>query len=189
MIQADMKLWWAYEEQLEAEKKYLKVWKDEKKLTAKEQAILEKTDYEKPNPPNDWTKAPATLIVWDDMAGNKAVYNNTGKGALHKITILHRHWHSSLIHVGQYYHSAVGKQIRNDLSMLMLFSNKNKDIKKAIPTEFSSVIDYEKFMSMWDESTAEHPYEFFMRDFDQKDCQKKFRKKFDDCFLLRVKYK
>jgi hypothetical protein len=50
-IQADMKLWWAYEEQLEAWKKYLRVRKDEKKLTAEEQAILEKTDYEKTGSP------------------------------------------------------------------------------------------------------------------------------------------
>jgi hypothetical protein len=187
-IQADMQLWWAYEEQLEAWKRYLRVRKDEKKLTAKEQAILEKTDYKKPDAPNDLKKAPATLIVWDDMAGNKAVYNNTGKGTLHEFTILHRHWHSSLIHVVQHYHSAVGKQIRNNLSMLMLSSNKNKDIKKAIGTELSGIIAYKKFMEMWDESTKEHPYEFSMCDFDQKDPQKKFRKNFDEFFYLRVIY-
>jgi hypothetical protein len=182
-IQADMKLWWAYEKELEAWRKYLRVGKDNKKLTAEEHAILEKTDYEKPDPPNDWKKAPATLIVWDDMGGNRAVYNNTAKGALHEFTVLHRHWHCSLIHVVQHYHSAVGKQIRNNLSMLMLFSNKNKDIKKSIATEFSGVVAYDKFMEMWDESTKEHPYEFFMCDFDQKDPQKKFRKNFNEFFL------
>jgi hypothetical protein len=132
-IQADMKLWWAYEKEFEAWRKYLRVGKDEKKLTAEEQAILEKTDYEKPDPPNNWKKAPATLIVWDDMGGNRAVYNNTAKGALHEFTVLHRHWHCSLIHVVQHYHSAVGKQIRNNLSMLMLFSNKKKASRSRLP--------------------------------------------------------
>lgn len=185
-IVADMKQWWAYEETLEAYHKFLKT-KDTKKLTAEEVSLLEKCDYEKPDAPNGWTKAPATLLIFDDMAGRKEVYPSNGsKSLLHAFTILHRHWHCSMIHVVQHYHGAVAKQIRNNLSLLILFSNKNKDMRKEISKEFGGVIEASKFLEMWDESTPpDKPWKFFMCNFDEKNMNRKFSRNFNQFFILQ----
>lgn len=185
-IKADMHMWWDYEKTKEAYEKYIKV-RDVKDLTADEMMLLEKTDYEKPEAPNGWKKAPATLLIFDDMAGRREVYPTNGsKSKLHAFTILHRHWHCSILHVVQHYHGAVGKQIRNNLSLLILFGNKNKDTLKSVSNEFGGIIEASKFLGMWEEATpSDKPWEFFMCNFDEPDLNRKFRRNFNQFFILQ----
>jgi hypothetical protein len=167
--------------------KYLKLWKKLMKAKdidsfirnceAEEIAILENNDYQVPE-----TKykngMPQSLIIFDDLVGSKVVYNNS---SLNKFLLQHRHYLTSILFSVQVWKGAVPRGIRNNLSLMIMFSNKSIPIKQEIAEELSAYITPDKFMDMWDFACKE-PHDFFMINFDSKD--KKFRRNFNEIIIL-----
>lgn len=104
---------------------------------------------------------------------------------MHSFAILHRHLLCSVVFICQHFHSAINKQLQNNLSLLILFGNKSKEIKKKIAKEFDRVVEPDKFIELWDEAIEDAPWNFLMCDCDQKNPNKKFRKDFDEFFILQ----
>lgn len=130
-------------------------------------------------PETEWKHGmPTALIIFDDLAGNKELYRADSKGAANNFFILHRHLLCSVIFLCQTYKNGVPRQIRNNLSLLMLFSNKSKEMKKEIAAEMSAWVSEEEFTDLWDFCTSES-YGFLMVDWDTKDPTRRFRKNFD----------
>jgi len=166
---------------------YIKIWnrfiksKDEKtwlnKAEPYEIALLQDNDYQPPNTP--WKRGmPTTLVIADDLVGNRAIYNNA---QLVKFLLVHRHWLSSVLFSVQVFKGAIPKGIRNNLSLLILFKNKSPQIRKEIAEEMSSHISQEMFENLW-EYCCEDDHEFMMIDFDSK--ENRFRKNFDTVIKL-----
>ena len=74
------------------------------------------------------------------------------------------------------------RQLRSNLSLLLLFAQKNDDIRKDISNEFSSAVPREKFLAMWDYATKSM-HDFYMLDFDAPP-KLRFRKNFDEVFVV-----
>ena len=176
-IKADIEEYKSYEQQLKIYKKFLKV-RNIDRLTAEELFELNLMDFEEPQTPFK-QGMPTSLIIYDDLVGNRDLYRADSKGMLNSFIILHRHLLTSVLFVSQIWANAVPRQIRNNLSLLILFRNKNTKMKEEIGVEMSSVIDVESFVKLWDFAT-EQDYSFFMIDFDAKDKRYRFRKNFNE---------
>lgn len=169
-------------------KDYIKVWKRFVKAKSPEAwldqadpaeiAILQEHDFQPPQTP--WVHGmPTTLIIADDLVGNRAVYNNQ---ELVKFLLVHRHWLTSILFAVQVYKGAIPRGLRNNLSLLMLFNNKNHQIRKEIAEELASHITVEQFEAIWDYCCKEQ-HDFLMVDFDSKDYR--FRKNFNE--IIKIK--
>lgn len=121
---------------------------------------------------------PSTLIVFDDMVGDKRVYRGDSAGVVGRFALRHRHFNCSLAFLSQAYKSGIPRQLRNNLSLAVFFANKSDRIKEEISEEMSSFISPDDFVNLWNYSTEE-PHSFFMIDFDAKDPRHRFRKCFD----------
>jgi hypothetical protein len=169
---------------------YLKLWKrlmrskdfDSflRKCSAEEIALLEEHEYEPPH--TDYEHGmPTTLIIFDDLVGNKAVYGNN---VLNKFCLQHRHYLTSLCFSCQVWKGAVPKGIRNNLSLMMMFRNKSEAIKKEIADELSAYVTPEKLIEIWDYCCQE-PHEFMMINMD--DPKHRFRRNFNEIIMLEDK--
>jgi hypothetical protein len=174
-----------YKEYLRKKKlyeKFLKIKRIEE-LTPEEIIELDIDNWEEPT--TEWKHGmPTSLLIFDDLVGNKDLYRADGKGIFYNFVILHRHLLTSVIFLSQVVKNGVPRQIRNNLSSLILFSNKSESIKKELAEEFSSFCKPEKFIEMWDFACQE-PHEFFMIDMDASGKNKKyrFRRNFDTLIL------
>lgn len=121
---------------------------------------------------------PSTLVVFDDMVGDKRVYRGDSAGVVGRFALRHRHFNCSLCFLSQAYRCGIPRQLRNNLSLAVFFQNKSDRIKEEISEEMSSFISPEDFISLWNYS-CEEPHSFFMIDFDAKDPRHRFRKCYD----------
>jgi hypothetical protein len=134
-------------------------------LTEDEILDLYELDFQKPVP--RFERPPTSLLVFDDLVGNKDLYRSDSKGTINSFVILHRHLLTSVLFVCQIWKNAVPRQIRNNLSLFMLFGNKSEAIKKEVAEEVSSYVKPEEFMALWDKA-CEPPHSFFKIDLDGK---------------------
>ena len=140
---------------------------------------LSQREFEPPEKPKYWKQMPTSLIVFDDLYGNKELYSTNAKNPMSKFAILHRHKLTSMLFLVQGFHNGIPRQLRSNLSMVILFAQKNQKLKEEIATELlGSYITKEQFIEMWDTATQEQ-HNFFMINFDEKDKNKKFRQNFD----------
>ena len=138
-------------------------------------------DFQPPVCPTRSGLMPQSLIIFDDMLGTP-VYSNKPNAPLRNFTILHRHMLTSMLFLTQTFKAGLPKGLRNNLSMVILFTNKSDEIRKEIAREFSSFVNEATFLSMWDEATRE-PFGFLMVDFDARDPKLRFRKNFDTLLI------
>lgn len=181
-IRDDIDEYKQYERKLKLYQKFMKV-KSIDSLTPEELLDLELDDFEEPT--TEFKHGmPTSLIVLDDLVGNTDLYKANAKGVFNNFVILHRHLLTSVIFLCQVYQNGIPRQIRNNLSCLLLFRNKNDAMKKQIAEEASSFVTVDHFLQMWDYSCVE-PWDFFMIDFDTKDKQYRFRKNFNELVELK----
>jgi hypothetical protein len=155
-----------------------------KRLTPEE--ILEvdlmmNSEEEIDEPTCRFEKMPTSLLIFDDLVSNTELYKNTPRGIFYNFAILHRHLLCSLLFVVQTWSGAVPKQIRANLSLVMLFDLK-PEIKKQVADEMCANMNEEAFIRMWEEACI-NSYDFFMINFDAPK-KFKFRRNFDEIFLL-----
>lgn len=151
--------------------------------SADDLALLEKSDYEEPPKPKWKRGTPTTVLIFDDLVGNRDLYRSDAKGPVASFAIRHRHHHTSMIFLTQTYHNGIPRQLRSNLSLLILFANKNDALRKQIAAEFSSFVPLQRFLDMWDTATSTAAHHFFMCDFDASDPRLRFRKNFDQIFV------
>jgi len=171
--------------------------------SADDVVLLEERDYEEPPKPKWKRGTPTTVLIFDDLVGNRDLYRSDAKGPVASFAIRHRHHHTSMIFLTQTYHNGVPRQLRANLSLLILFANKNDAMRKQVAAEFSSFVPQQRFLDMWDSAVgagsavaatadtasgrgavgAVIPHHFFMCDFDAQNPQLRFRKNFDQIFL------
>lgn len=167
MYEADLKVW----------KKFCRM-RDPRRLTDDEVMALERMGWREPQ--TDYKEgAPTHLLVFDDCVGSKELYRTDSKGPVASWVIKHRHDRCGVLFISQIFNNAVPKQIRSNLSMVMLFAQKNENIRKSASLEFSSFVSAEDFARMWEEATLEK-FHFLYADFDSK-CKpdERFRVCFD----------
>jgi hypothetical protein len=76
--------------------------------------------------------------------------------------------------------SSCPRAVRNNLTHLLLFRNKDIKTLSQIASEFGGEIDEETFMTVYNEATKDSPHDFLFIDTAKKDCHPSmFRKNFD----------
>jgi hypothetical protein len=78
---------------------------------------------------------PSTAIVFDDMVGDKQVYRGDSSGLVGRFSLRHRHYNACIMFLSQAYRNGVPRQLRNNLSTAVFFSNKSDRIKIEISEE------------------------------------------------------
>jgi len=141
--------------------------------------ILYENDFQPPDPEKYKNGAPTCLFIFDDLNYNKALYSNTSRDPNDpkKFFILHRHKLCSVLFLCQTYKSGLPKQLRNNLSLMLLFANKSEQMKKEIAEELSSHVSPEDFVALWLHACAQ-PHDFLMIDYDGPR-EQMFRRNFD----------
>lgn len=141
---------------------------------------LSMNDFQPPQ--SEWDAMPTSLIIFDDLVGNKELYTSNPKGVMPSFAILHRHLLTSMLFLSQVYKGGLPRQLRNNLSLLMLFSNKSPEMMKEVSLEMASHIKPEQFVELWERATQQR-HDFLMVDFDTKKDKYRFRQNFDTLLL------
>lgn len=180
-IKDDIQRWKDYEKEAALWKRYLKV-KDIEDLSNEDVLALYMMDFQEPVQP--FPKFPCSLLVFDDLVGNKELYRSDSKGIFNSFVILHRHLACSCIFLSQIFHNAVPRQIRTNISTWVLFKNRNSGLRKEIADELSGAISPEAFLELWDRAT-DGDHDAFMIDFDAKDKKFRYRKNLNELLVLK----
>lgn len=137
----------------------------------------------------DWTepvkpfkKFPCSLLVFDDLVGNRELYRADSKGLFNSFVILHRHLGCSVIFLSQIFHNAVPRQIRTNISSWLLFANRNAKLKREVAEELCGSISPETFLDLWDTATRED-HSFFMVDTDAGDKRFRYRRNLNELLI------
>jgi hypothetical protein len=120
-------------------------------------------------------------MIFDDCVGRRDLYRSDSKGTVAQFTIKHRHHHTSIWFMSQIFSNAVPKQIRSNLSFVVLFAQKNESIRKQACLEFSSHVSADDFAAMWAAATSD-PHGFFFVDFESPP-EIRYRIGFDRAFV------
>ena len=172
-----------YEEHQEHQKLWKKFLrhKDPLKLKDEEVLKLDKLGWQPPDPTKFTLGRPTNLMIFDDCVGSRDLYRADSKGTVAQFTIKHRHHHTSIWFMSQIFSNAVPKQIRSNLSFVILFAQKNENIRKQASLEFSSHVSAEDFASMWAAATAD-THGFYFVDFESPP-EIRYRIGFDRAFI------
>ena len=98
--------------------------------------------------------------------------------------VLHRHLLVSCCVCLQAFKGTLAKGLRQNLSQVMLWSNKNKEMSKSICEEFANFISAEKLQKAWDYATSKSPYDFLCLDFYATDPRFKVRRCLHEAILI-----
>jgi len=169
---------------------------DETILTYHEKSFFEK----KPEWKYGSIEPPKSLLILDDIIGSPAIANGSG---LNKIATLNRHLAPlkddfidkkgnvrsacglAVIILSQSYRfqNGIGRILRENLSLLTLFANKQEKQMSVIKEELGSVIDEDLFEKAYEYATAK-PYGNLTIEFQPKCKTKVFRKNLNEviCF-------
>ena len=178
-IKNDITIWKNYEYEVKRYNEALNYKGDFSKFKDQDYLyFLYDNDWRPPKKPQHLDRMPFTLIVFDDLVGNKYLYSSGCKNEATKFFILHRHMLTSCLFLTQIWKNALPRQIRNNLSLMILFKNNSHKIKLEIADELSSHISAEKFVELWDYATKD-PYQFFMVDMDGPK-ELRYRKNFNE---------
>lgn len=139
-------------------------WEDfdgEDLLTVCDEFCFEKPETEYKN------GMPTTCLIFDDLQGNKDLYSHQGASAriVNNFFVLTRHFRTSVFYCNQSFKSmGVPKAIRQNLSWLILFSNKSPEIRKEIAMECAAIISPEEFVEYWEYATKDSRHDFLYLD-------------------------
>jgi hypothetical protein len=145
-------------------KKFLRH-KDPMRLKDEDVLKLDRLGWHPPDPSKFILGRPTNLMIFDDCVGSRDLYRSDSKGTVAQFTIKHRHHHTSIWFMSQIFSNAVPKQIRSNLSFVVLFAQKNESIRKQASLEFSSHVSADDFAAMWAAATSD-PHGFFFVDFE-----------------------
>ena len=200
LVEADRDAW---EEFLGRKKSYEKYKKDithKKILSFNDLDLINYLDLgflddKKPEWKYEKEEPPKSLLILDDCLGSQAITQSSG---LVKLATLNRHIapmkedHSgrsacglAVIILVQTYrmNSGIGRALRENVSLLTLFKNKQEKQLNAIKEELANVVDLETFDKAYEYATAEK-YGNLTVDFVPKDPSMTFRKNLNELIIF-----
>jgi hypothetical protein len=171
------------QELVKAYKRFLRV--GPHKLTPADLALIEPLldangDIQEPEP--RFERPPTSICIFDDCVGNTELYKTQARGPFYQFSILHRHLLTSILFVTQTYAGAVPKQIRANLSLMLLFRLK-PSIQETVADELFSSERNDLIVRMWDQACQE-PFEFFLVNLDEPDKTKRYRRNCNEIFVV-----
>ena len=196
-VEADRDEFEQYLEEKEMYKDFNKKFREKSQLTDDELMMY----YEKgfftipPKWKYDKEEPPKSLLILDDCLGSPAILQSSG---LTKIATLNRHiaplkeTHSNrsacglaVIILSQSYkfQNGISRILRENLSLLTLFKNKQEQQVKAIKDELANVVDEELFNKAYEYATREK-YGSLTVDFQAKCATKTFRKNLNEVIIF-----
>eukprot|EP00877_Chromochloris_zofingiensis_P002601 jgi/Chrzof1/12341/Cz06g31050.t1 len=179
-MQADLEDYKVYERQSELWERFKRMRKPEHQLTDAEVQELEAMDWQPPK--TDFKQGkPTFAVVFDDQVGNRDLYRSDAKGFFAEWAIRHRHARCCVAWICQVWQNGVPRQLRSNLSMLVLFAQKNRQLRESVAAEFASFVDEDTFQRYWELATSK-PRSFLFCDFDGPP-ELRFRVGFDKIIL------
>ena len=190
-VEADRDEFEEYLVKKELYKKYKKDIANKPFMSINPENLLQYMDYgffeEEPIWKYDKVEPPKSLLILDDVIGSPAIFQSSG---LSRVATLNRHLapldapHSgrsacglAVIILSQSYRlqNGVSRLLRENLSLLTLFLNKQEKQLQAIREELANVVDVDLFEKAYDYATKEK-YGSLTVDFRSKCPTKTFRK-------------
>jgi len=194
-VEADRDEWEEYLAHKEMYEKYKKDIKDKKYSFTDDEVIMYDSmgflDSKKPEWKYEKEEPPKSLLILDDVLGSQAILQSSG---LMKIATLNRHQAAlkenhkersacglAVIILTQTYRMQCGvsRVLRENLSHLVLFKNKQDAQMKAIREELANVVDEELFDKAYNYATAKK-YGSLCVDFAPKCNSLRFRKNLNE---------
>lgn len=175
-ILAEVETYKAHLEALRVWRKFMRTPRLEE-LNQADYQLLADIGFEEPK--CKWKQMPTTAIVLDDLAGSSA-YRADCKGPLNYFAVRHRHARTSIFFSVQTLSNSIPKQLRCNLSLLILFRCKSKNISKTAAEEYSSYVSSEEFQAYWEHATRE-PHSFLLCNFEAP-AGEQFRMGFDQMY-------
>lgn len=138
---------------------------------------------------------PKSCLILDDCLSSPAILQSSGLtqcATLNRHIAPLQHAHSgrsacglAVMILSQTYRmqNGLGRCLRENLSLLTLFSNKQQKQLECIKDELANVVDEDKFMQAFRYATKEK-YGNLTIDFIPKDSQKVFRKNLNECIIF-----
>jgi len=138
---------------------------------------------------------PKSLLILDDCLGSPAILQSSG---LTRISTLNRHLaplkkiHSNrsacglaVIILTQSYrmNNGISRVLREQISLLTLFKNKQQKQLEAIKDELANVVDEDKFMKAYNFATKDK-FGSLTTDFSAKDDKYQFRKNLNELIII-----
>ena len=157
---------------------------DTDKLTEEELISLYEYDFSDPRDGEMFKHGrPSIMIAFDDHIGNRDVYRGDCKGPVAEFTLLHRHFNCSMVFMAQVYRTGIPLGIRNNLNVVVFFSNKSISLKADVAEEMSNFVSQEQFIDMWTYATESEDHGCFMVIFDADRPEWRFRKNFNQLLM------
>jgi len=150
-------------------------------LSMDENLLLYERDYQPPKPPFKHGKVPSFCFIFDDLVGHRELYAATPRGPVAKWLLMSRHLKTSIIFLVQTWHNTLNRQLRNQVSVYILFSNKSLSLKRQIAEELSAYCSVDELVKLWDAAT-ENKYDFLLIDVRNREAM--FRRNFDEVLTI-----
>ena len=196
-VETDRDEWEEYLEKKELYKEFKKKMRSESMMSDDELLNFYELDFF--NEPPKWKYAkeepPKSLLILDDCLGSPAILQSSG---LTKVATLNRHIaplqqnHSgrsacglAVIILSQSYkfQNGISRILRENLSLLTLFKNKQEQQVKAIKEELANVVDVDLFEKAYEYATK-NAYGSLTVDFNSKCKSKTFRANLNEVIMF-----
>ena len=178
---ADIKDYQEYQRRLAIWKKFLKV-KSVNQLTPEELVTLD-VDCDWEEPQTRWKYGmPSTLMIFDDLAYDR-VFSSHNRMFLN-FFILHRHLLVSCMLGLQSFKGTLARGLRSNLTVAMLWRQKNVEIQKEVASEFSNFISPKKLIKLWDIACKENQWDFLTVYFYANDKKYRLRKNLNELLIV-----
>lgn len=153
-----------------------------KQLTEREEAILERRDLQPCHYPEPY---PRPFLILDDLSHMKVL----DKAWFISLCLRHRHIGGgvglSMAIICQSLHGGVSRVIRQNASLIVLFSTHDQTAKDDLYAECSHLLDKEEFLSLFEDATESY-HSFLSVDLSQKDPNFAFSRDFEHWYEVKL---
>lgn len=174
----------AAKEKYEEDQEYLEAYKalvKGKSLTTRQEVLLDMRDAQPLTDPSPW---PRPCLLLDDLSHMKIL----DKPWFISLCLRHRHLAGgvslSMLIICQSLHGGVSRVVRQNCSLICLFSTHDKTCIDDLYKECSHILDQEEFINVFRNATEEF-HSFLAVDLSQKDPNKVFSKNFETWYQIR----
>lgn len=153
----------------------------DKKLTPRQELLLEKRNCEPLDNPTPW---PRPCLMLDDLSH----LNVLTKPWFVSLCLRHRHVANgvslSMFILCQSLHGGLSRVVRQNCSLICLFTTHDKSCIEDLYKECSHLLGRDEFDAVFDDATQDF-HSFLAVDLSQKDCNKVFSRNFEHWYQIR----
>ena len=172
-------------EKYDEDQEYIQAYNDllhERPLTARQQFILDARDCQPLNDPEPW---PRPVLLLDDLSHLKVL----DKPWFISLCLRHRHVAGgvslSILMLVQSLRGGVARVIRQNCSLIILYSTHDQTAKDDLYAECSHLLNKDEFMALFEHATDER-HDFLSVDLTQDDKNKVFSRSFEHWYEINV---